>query len=128
MNGLPEGAISCLPADLRLNIEVDLAELKLGDTVHLSSLVLPKGVEIPQLKLGPDHDVAIVVARQGRVEAEETPAEGEAAAAEAPKAASEGEAKDDADGAEKSAPPPPPPAAAQRAAAIAREGLRLTGQ
>src|SRR3546814_370267 len=101
MHELTEVAISCLPADLPLNIEVDLSELKLGDTVHLSSLVLPKGVEIPQLKLGPDHDVAIVVARQGRVEVEETPVEGEEAAAAAPQAAAEGEAKDDAEGEEK---------------------------
>src|SRR3546814_7401126 len=54
-----------------------------------------------QLKLGPDHDVAIVVARQGRVEVEETPAEGEEAAAAAPQAAAEGEAKDAAEGEEK---------------------------
>jgi len=98
MHELTEVAISCLPGDLPLNIEVDLSALKLGDTIHLSQLNLPKGVEIPQLKLGPDHDVAVVVARQGRVEAEETPAEGEEAA-EAPKAA-EGEAKDDAEGEE----------------------------
>src|SRR3546814_6543657 len=91
MHELTEVAISCLPADLPLNIEVDLSELKLGDTVHPSSLVLPKGVEIPQLKLGPDHDVAIVVARQGRVEVEETPAEGEEAAAAAPQAAARSE-------------------------------------
>src|SRR3546814_8074330 len=38
MHELTEVAISCLPADLPLNIEVDLSELKLGDTVHLSSL------------------------------------------------------------------------------------------
>src|SRR5690606_20639875 len=101
MHELTEVAISCLPRDLPLNIEVDLSELKLGDTIHLSSLALPKGVEIPQLKLGPDHDVAIVVARQGRVEAEETPAEGEEAATPAPQAAAEGEAKDDAEGEEK---------------------------
>ncbi len=99
MHELTEVAISCLPGDLPLNIEVDLSKLELGDTIHLSSLVLPKGVEIPQLKLGPDHDVAIVVARQGRVEAEPV-AEGEEAAADAPKAA-EGEAKDAAEGEEK---------------------------
>src|SRR5690606_31323770 len=100
MHELTEVAISCLPADLPLNIEVDLSELKLGDTIHLSSLVLPKGVEIPQLKLGPDHDVAVVVARQGRVEAEPAAeGEGEEAAA-APKAAGD-EAADGAEGEEK---------------------------
>src|SRR5690606_35702536 len=101
MHELTEVAISCLPADLPLNIGVDLSELKRGDTVHLSSLTLPEGVEIPQLKLGPDHDVAVVVARQGRVEAEETPAEGEEGAVDAPQAAAEGEAKGDAEGEEK---------------------------
>jgi large subunit ribosomal protein L25 len=96
MHELTEVAISCLPGDLPLHIEVDLSNLALGDTVHLSSLVLPKGVEIPQLKLGSDHDVAVVVARHGRVEAEET-AEGDEAAAEAPKA----ESKDASEGEEK---------------------------
>jgi large subunit ribosomal protein L25 len=97
MHELTEVAISCLPGDLPLNIEVDLSALEVGDTVHLSKLVLPKGVEIPQLKLGPDHDVAVVVARRGRVEAEET-VEGDEAAAEAPKAA---EAKGESEGEEK---------------------------
>jgi large subunit ribosomal protein L25 len=100
MHELTEVAISCLPGDLPLHIEVDLSNLALGDTVHLSSLVLPKGVEIPQLKLGTDHDVAVVVARQGRVEAEETAESDEAAAAEAPKAAAD-EAKDESEGEEK---------------------------
>ena len=97
MHELTEVAIACLPGDLPLNIEVDLSNLALGDTIHLSNLVLPKGVEIPQLKLGSDHDVAVVVARHGRVEAEET-AEGDEAAAEAPKA---DESKDASEGEEK---------------------------
>ncbi len=90
--------ISCLPRDLPEFIEVDLSGLQLGDTVHLSQVKLPAGVEIPELKLGPDHDVAIVVARHARVEAEET-AEGEgteaAAAPQAPAAEGEGEAEGD---------------------------------
>jgi large subunit ribosomal protein L25 len=36
--------ITCLPADLPEFIEVDLANLDLGQTVHLSDLKLPKGV------------------------------------------------------------------------------------
>ena len=81
-----EVAISCLPKDLPEFIEVDLSSLKPGDTVHLSQIALPAGVEVPELKLGADHDVAVVVARMGRVE--EAAAEG----TEAP-AAGEGEAK-----------------------------------
>ena len=72
---LNEIEISCLPKDLPEFVEVDLAELKLGETIHLSELKLPKGVEIPELKLGKEHDVAVVVARAGRVEADEASAE-----------------------------------------------------
>ncbi len=74
-----EVQISCMPKDLPEYLEIDLSELKLGDTVHLSDIKLPEGVEIPELKLGKEHDVAIVVARHGRVE--EEPVEGEEAVA-----------------------------------------------
>lgn len=70
MHELNEVEISCLPGNLPEHIEVDLGALKVGDVLHLSNIVLPKGVEIPALKLGPDHDVAVVVARQPRQEAE----------------------------------------------------------
>jgi large subunit ribosomal protein L25 len=64
MHELNEVEISCLPKDLPEFIEVDLAALKEGDVLHLSDLVLPAGVEIPELKLGKEHDVAVVLARQ----------------------------------------------------------------
>ncbi|WP_024891246.1 50S ribosomal protein L25/general stress protein Ctc [Luteimonas huabeiensis] len=70
MHELNEVTVSCLPKDLPEFIEVDLAELAVGDIIHLSQLKLPQGVEIPELALGPDHDVAVVVAKHGRVEAE----------------------------------------------------------
>lgn len=38
--------ITCLPADLPAFIEVDLAQLELGHSVHVSDLKLPKGVEV----------------------------------------------------------------------------------
>ena len=82
-----EVEVSCLPKDLPEFIEVDLSNLNAGDTIHLSQVKLPQGVEVPELKLGADHDVAVVVARMGRVE--------EAATEEgaATPAAGEGEAK-----------------------------------
>jgi large subunit ribosomal protein L25 len=80
-----EVQISCLPKDLPEFIEVDLGDLAVGDTIHLSQIKLPAGVEVPELKLGPDHDVAVVVARFVKEEVEEEVAEGEAAA-EAPSA------------------------------------------
>jgi len=72
MHELNEVEISCLPKDLPEFIEVDLGALAVGTIVHLSDLKLPAGVEIPELKLGKEHDVAVVVARHGRQEAEET--------------------------------------------------------
>ena len=73
--------VSALPKDLPEFIEVDLVKLSLGDIVHLSALVLPKGVTIPALSLGKEHDLAVVIAKQARVVEEEPTA---AAAAEVP--------------------------------------------
>lgn len=70
MKELNQVEVSCLPKDLPENIQVDLSALDLGDIVHLSHIQLPEGVEIPSLALGEGHDVAVVVARKGRVEAE----------------------------------------------------------
>ncbi|BBD79600.1 50S ribosomal protein L25/general stress protein Ctc [Aerosticca soli] len=75
-HNLTEVEISCLPKDLPEFIEVDLANLKPGDIVHLSQLKLPAGVEIPALHLGADHDIAVVTAVTVREEAEPAPAEG----------------------------------------------------
>jgi len=85
--------ISCLPKDLPEYIEVDLGEISLGDIVHMSDLKLPTGVEIPELRLGKEHDHAIAVAKEIKEEVEEAPvaAEGEAAAG-APAAAAGGAA------------------------------------
>lgn len=75
MHELTEVTVSCLPKDLPEAIEVDLTDLAVGAVVHLSALKLPAGVEIPELKLGADHDVAVVVAKHAR--GEEEPAAGE---------------------------------------------------
>ena len=83
MHEMTEVEISCLPKDLPEFIEVDLAELKVDDIIHLSGLKLPKGTEIVELKLGKEHDIAVVIAKLGRVEVEATEAvEGTAAAGE----------------------------------------------
>jgi large subunit ribosomal protein L25 len=75
--------VSCLPKDLPEFIEVDLASLSVDDIVHLSALKLPNGVEIPELKLGKEHDIAVVIAKLGREEVDPAAAEGAAAAAPA---------------------------------------------
>ena len=76
---LNEVTIECLPKDLPEFIEVDLGALKSGDIVHLSQIKLPAGVSIPELKLGKEHDLAVVIAKLGRAEsASSDAAEGEA--------------------------------------------------
>ncbi|RMH14609.1 MAG: 50S ribosomal protein L25/general stress protein Ctc [Gammaproteobacteria bacterium] len=55
-----EVEISCLPSNLPEYLEVDVTELGLGESIHLSDIQLPEGVEIPQLALGEDHDHAVV--------------------------------------------------------------------
>ena len=93
MHELTQLEVSCLPKDLPGNIEVDLSELKAGDTIHLSQIKLPEGVELPH-KVDAERDVAVVVARLARTEVEET-TEGEAdAAAPAAPAAEAGEAEE----------------------------------
>ena len=80
LHELNEIGVSCLPKDLPEFIEVDLSKLDLGDIVHLSELVLPPGVSLPELKLGKEHDVAVVIARHARVEVEEAAPAGESVA------------------------------------------------
>jgi large subunit ribosomal protein L25 len=90
MHELTEVEISCLPKDLPESIEVDLSGLAVGEVVHLSDLKLPAGVEIPALKLGKEHDVAVVVAKHAKEEAE---SDAEPAAADVP--ATKASKKDD---------------------------------
>ena len=90
---LNEVVVECLPGDLPEFIELDLSNLAVGDVIHLSQLKLPKGVELPELKLGAEHDVAVVTAKYVKVEDES--AEGEASAdVPAAKVADDSEAKD----------------------------------
>jgi large subunit ribosomal protein L25 len=91
-HAMTEVEVSCLPKDLPEFVEVDLIDLNLGDIVHMSDIKLPAGVEIPELKLGKEHDHPVVTAQEIReeVEAVEGAAEGAApaeAAAAAPAAA-----------------------------------------
>jgi large subunit ribosomal protein L25 len=73
---MTEAEVSCLPKDLPEFIEVDLAALELGDSVHLSQITLPKGVEFVALAHGNDAAVAAIAKTRGGVsdDAEATPA------------------------------------------------------
>ncbi|WP_020560287.1 50S ribosomal protein L25/general stress protein Ctc [Thiofilum flexile] len=51
--------VSCLPKDIPSYIEVNMQDVEKGQILHLSNLVLPAGVTLPQLTLGQDHDQAV---------------------------------------------------------------------
>jgi large subunit ribosomal protein L25 len=55
-----EVEVSCLPKDLPEYIEVDVSALGLGETLHLSNLKLPAGVELIALTHGSEHDLPVV--------------------------------------------------------------------
>lgn len=66
--------VSCLPAVLPEFIEVDLQDVALGQTLHLSDLKLAEGVTLVELAKGADHDQAVVTvkaAKGGAAAAEE---------------------------------------------------------
>ena len=83
-HNLVEVEISCMAKDLPEFIEVDVAELGLGETIHLSDLKLAEGTQIVQLAHGADHDLPVVAIQKGRAAVEEEEGEegGEAAAEE----------------------------------------------
>ncbi|MBT2143246.1 MULTISPECIES: 50S ribosomal protein L25/general stress protein Ctc [unclassified Rhodanobacter] len=86
-HNLTEVEITCLPKDLPESIELDLADLKPGDIIHLSQLKLPKNVELVAAHGGEGHDIAVVTANTVQEEVEEAPADEAAAPAAAPAAA-----------------------------------------
>ena len=57
---MTEVEVSCLAKDLPEFIAVDLAEMSVGDAIHLSQLAIPAGVELVELMHGPEHDQAVV--------------------------------------------------------------------
>jgi len=80
---LTEAEVSCLPKDLPEFVEVDLANLEIGHSVHLSQIKLPKSVEFVQLAHGNDAAVASIAKTRGGVsDAAEGAAETAAPAAE----------------------------------------------
>ncbi|MDZ4731442.1 MAG: 50S ribosomal protein L25/general stress protein Ctc [Xanthomonadales bacterium] len=56
---MTEIEIEALPKDLPEFLSVDLSKIEAGDSVMLSTVVLPEGVTIPSLELGLEHDTAI---------------------------------------------------------------------
>ncbi|MFT5393161.1 MAG: large subunit ribosomal protein L25 [Gammaproteobacteria bacterium] len=67
-HNISEIEVSCLPANLPEFIAIDLAALELGESIHLSEVALPAGVQFSALT--EDNDPAIVSIAAPRVEAE----------------------------------------------------------
>ncbi len=64
-----EVEISCLPKDLPESLDLDLANLDAGDSLQLSDIVLPDGVEIVALSHGEDS----IIVNAAHVAAEAAP-------------------------------------------------------
>ena len=64
--------ISCLPKDLPEYLEVDISNLELGTTLHLSDLTVPAGVTLVALTHGEDHDNAVLSVTKAKVRDEES--------------------------------------------------------
>jgi large subunit ribosomal protein L25 len=75
-HNLVDVEVVCLPARLPEFIEVDMAKVEVGQSVHLSDLKLPPGVEIVELLHGPEHDQVVAAIQAGRVASDSAADEG----------------------------------------------------
>ena len=70
-HSMTELEISCLPKDLPEYLEVDMEEVELGQTLHISDIKLPNGVESVALSHGEDHDLPIAAVNKPKAAAVE---------------------------------------------------------
>lgn len=85
--------VQCLPKDIPEYVEVDMLEVKIGEIIHLSDIILPEGVASVALALGEDHDLAVasIIAPKGGSDADDEDAADDAPDAEGE---AEGESED----------------------------------
>ena len=89
---ISEVEVVCLPKYLPEYLEIDAAELHLGEILHLSNIKMPEGVEIVALTHGEDHDtgiLSVVKTRAEEVVSDEAPEAPESAEDESEDEASE---------------------------------------
>jgi len=94
---MTEIEVSCLPRYLPEFLEVDVSGLELDESITLSQLSLPDGVEIPQLAQGEEFDQPVVAIHRIKavvIEPEEGEEEAEAEPAEVPTLKDEEESED----------------------------------
>lgn len=90
---LTELEISCLPKDLPEFIQVFMAELKLGESIHIADLALPEGVTSVDLTHGEENNLAIAAVNAIKIKAEEEESSDEAADGDDAEAAAEDSAE-----------------------------------
>ncbi|CAI8865871.1 50S ribosomal protein L25/general stress protein Ctc [Methylocaldum szegediense] len=66
-HNLVDVEVACTPDRLPEYIEVDLAQVDIGQSVHLSDLQVAEGVEILALAQGPEHDLPVATIQSGKV-------------------------------------------------------------
>ena len=74
--------VACLPKNLPEYLEVDVADLGLGNSLHLSDLKLSEGISLVALSHGEANDyalVSVIMPRVAEVEEEAAVEEGEEA-------------------------------------------------
>ena len=69
--------VTCLPKDLPEYLELDIADLELDNSLRLSDIDVPEGVELSTLALGEEYDQPVVSVHRPRAEEEIEPPEGE---------------------------------------------------
>ncbi|HBW84641.1 MAG: 50S ribosomal protein L25/general stress protein Ctc [Gammaproteobacteria bacterium] len=81
---LNEIEISCLPSNLPEYIEVDMLDVEVGQTLHISDIALPQGVTSVALSHGGDSDLSIaqVQAPRGGGDGSDADADGGSTAAD----------------------------------------------
>ena len=70
MHNLVDIEVSCLPSALPEYIEVDLSLVDVGESVHLSSIKVPEGVEIVALAQTGGNELPVVTITMTRAEVE----------------------------------------------------------
>ena len=65
--------VSCLPAQLPTHIDIDISALEIGESVHLSKVSLPKGVELAHAIEDDEHDHPVVAIQAAPEEESDEP-------------------------------------------------------
>ena len=82
-HSMNELEVECLPGDIPEYLEVDMSEITLGQTLHISDVTLPEGVVSVALSHGEDHDLPIAAVVKSKAIEEDEDAESAAEGEEA---------------------------------------------